>query len=69
MLFNIIILFISIFLVFIFLAFMIILVEIDVQGFLCKCAKKTSMYGENHKVANSGRYWTLLTKEKLSGVI
>ena len=43
---------------------MIILVEINVKGFLWKCAKKTSIYGQNHKVANSERYWTLLTKEK-----
>ena len=48
---------------------MIILVEIHVKGFLWKCAKKTSIYGQNQKVANSERYWTLLTKEKLSGVI
>ena len=48
---------------------MIILVEINVKGFLWKCAEKTSIYGQNHKVANSERYWTLLTKEKLSGVI
>ena len=48
---------------------MIILVEINVKGFLWKCAKETSIYGQNHKVANSERYWTLLTKEKLSGVI
>ena len=47
---------------------MIILVEIHVKGFLWKCAKKTSIYGQNQKVANSERYWTLLTKEKLSGV-
>ena len=47
---------------------MIILVEIHVKGFLWKCAKKT-IYGQNQKVANSERYWTLLTKEKLSGVI
>ena len=36
---------------------------------LWKCSKKTSIYGQNHKVANSERYWTLLTKEKFSGVI
>ena len=53
----------------IFLGFLIILVEINVQGFLWKCAKKTSIYGQNHKVANSVRYWTFLTKEKLSSVI
>ena len=35
--------------------FMIILVEINVTGFLWKCAKKTSIYGQNHKVANSVR--------------
>ena len=45
---------------------MIILVEIHVKGFLWK---KTSIYGQNQKVANSERYLTLLTKEKLSGVI
>ena len=39
------------------------------RGFLWKHAKKTSLYGRNNKVANSERYWTLLTKEKLSGVI
>ena len=39
-----------------FSVFMIILVEINVQGFLWKCAKKTSIYGQNHKVANSERY-------------
>ena len=43
------------------------LVEINVKGFLC--SKKTSICGQNHKVANSEGYWTLLTKEKLSGVI
>ena len=48
---------------------MIILIEINVKEFLCKCAKKTSIYGQNHKVANSEIYWTLLTNEKLSGVI
>ena len=52
-----------------FFMFMIILFEINVKGFVWKCAKKTSIYGQNHKVASSGRYWTLLTKEKLSGVI
>ena len=52
-----------------FFCFMIILVKINVKGFLWKCAKKTSIYGHNHKVANSERYWTLLTKEKLAGVI
>ena len=62
-------LFISIFLLCTFLVFMIILVEIHVKRFLWKCAKKTSVYGQNQKVANSERYWTLLTKEKLSGVI
>ena len=60
---------ISIFLVCTFSVFMIILVEIHVKGFLWKCSKKTSIYGQNHKVASSARYWTLLTKEKLSGVI
>ena len=45
-------LFISIFLVCIFSVFIIILVEINVKGFLWKCAKKTSIYGQNHKVAN-----------------
>ena len=48
---------------------MIILVEIIVKGFLRKCTKKNSTYGQNHKVANGETYWTLLTKEKLSGVI
>ena len=48
---------------------MIILVEIHVKLFLWKCAKKISIYGQNHKVAHSERYWTLLSKEKLSGVI
>ena len=62
-------LFISIFLLCTFLVFMIILVEIHVQGFLWKCTKKTSIYGQNHKVLNSEIYWTLLTKEKLSGLI
>ena len=52
-----------------FSVFMIILVEINVKGFLGKWAKKNFIYGQNHKVANSERYWTLLTKEKLSGVI
>ena len=32
---------------------MIILVEINVNGFLWKCATKTSIYGQNHKVINS----------------
>ena len=36
-----------------FLDFMIILFEINVKGFLWKCAKKTSIYDQNHKVANS----------------
>ena len=57
------------FLMCIFSVFMIILVEINVQGFPWKCAKKTSIYGQNRKMANSERYWTFLTKEKLSGVI
>ena len=48
---------------------MIILVEINVKGFLWKCAAKTSIFGQNHKVANSETYWTLLTKQKLSFVI
>ena len=48
---------------------MIILVEINVKGFLWKYAKKTSIYCQYHKVAISERYWTLLTKQKLSGVI
>ena len=48
---------------------MIILVEINLKGFLWKCAKKTSIYGQNHKVAKNERYCTLLTKEKLTGVI
>ena len=52
-----------------FFGFMIILVEINVKGFIWKCAKKTSISGQNYKVANSERYWSLLTKEKLSGVI
>ena len=49
--------------------FMIILVDINVKGFLWKSAKKSSIYGQKHKVANSERYCTLLTKEKLAGVI
>ena len=51
---------------------MIILVEIRVKGFLWKCAKKASIYGQNHRaeeLPNSERYWTLLMKEKLSGII
>ena len=48
---------------------MIILAEIHVKEFLWKCVKMTSIYGQNHSVANSERYWTLLTKEKLSCVI
>ena len=48
---------------------MIILVEKNVQGFLWICAKRTSIYSQNYKVTNSERYWTLLTKENLSGVI
>ena len=44
-------LFISIFLVCIFSVLMILLVEIHVKGFLWKCAKNTSIYGQNHKVA------------------
>ena len=48
---------------------MIISDEINVKGFLWKCAKKTSIYGQNQKVANSERYWILLTKEKFVGVI
>ena len=48
---------------------MTILVEINVKGFLWKCAKKTFIYGQNHKVASIERYWTHLTKQKLSGVI
>ena len=32
---------------------MVILIEINVKGFRWKCAKKTSIYGQNHKVANS----------------
>ena len=47
----------------------IVLVEINVKGFLLQCAENTSIYGQNHKVANSERYWTPLTKQKLSGVI
>ena len=57
------------FLVCIILVFMINLVEINVKGFLWKCAEKSSIYGQNHEEANSARYWTLLTKEKLAGVI
>ena len=34
---------------------MIILVEINVKGFLSKCARNTSIYGQNHKVTNSER--------------
>ena len=30
-------------------------VEINVKGFLWKCAKKTSIYGHSHKVTNSER--------------
>ena len=41
--------------VYFFVVFMIILVEINVKGFLCKCAKKTYIYGQNHKVTNSER--------------
>ena len=41
----------------------------NAKRFLQKCAKMTSVYGQNHKVATSERYWALLTKEKLSGVI
>ena len=48
---------------------MIMLVEMNVKGLLWKCAEKTSIYGQNHIQANSKIYWTLLTKEKLSGVI
>ena len=48
---------------------MINLVEIKVKGFLWKCAEKSSINGQNHEETNSARYWTLLTKEKLAGVI
>ena len=51
------------------LVFMINLVKINVKGFLWKCAEKSSIYGQNHEEVNSARYWTLLTKEKLAGVI
>ena len=54
---------------FIFSVFIIILVEGNVKGILWKCAKKTSIYGQDHKVANSERYWTCLTKEKDNKVI
>ena len=51
---------------------MIISVEINAEGFLWKCEKKVSMYGQNHRAEQLPiieRYWTLLTKENLSGVI
>ena len=44
---------------------MIILVEINVRGFLWKCAEKISMYGQNHKVANWERCWTLNKRKTL----
>ena len=53
----------------IFSLFMIILVEINLKWFIWKCAKNTSKNGQNHKVAKSERYCTLLTTEKLAGVI
>ena len=43
---------------------MIILVEPNVKGFFGNVLKRLSIYGQNHKVANSERYWTLLTIEK-----
>ena len=51
---------------------MIILVEIKVKGSLWKCIKKAPIHGQNHRVEQlpiSEKYWTCLTKEKLSGVI
>ena len=45
--------------------FMIISVEKHAQGFLWKCAKKTFIYRQNLKVADSERYWTLLTQGKI----
>ena len=51
---------------------MIILVEINVEGFLCKCVKKASICGQNHRAEQlsfTERYLTCLTKETLSDVI
>ena len=47
---------------------MIILVP-NVKGFFGNVLKRLPIYGQNHKVAKSERYWTLLTIEKLSAVI
>ena len=47
-------------------------VEIRVKAFPWKCVEKASIYGQNHgaeQLPISERYWTLLTKEYLSGVI
>ena len=45
------------------LVFMINLVEINVKGFLWKCAEKNSIYGQNHEEANNG-HWILDTFNK-----
>ena len=46
---------------------MIILVEINVKGFLWKCVKKASICGQNHRAEQlpiGERYWTLLINLK-----
>ena len=51
---------------------MITLVEINAEGFLWKCLKKASVYGQNHRAVQvpiNERYWTLFTKENFSGVM
>ena len=52
--------------------FVIILFEINEESVSLEMCKKASIYGQNHRakqLANSERYWTLLSKAKLSGVI
>ena len=54
-----------------FWVFVIILVEIIVEGVSLEMCKKASVYSQIHRaeqLPNSERYWTLLTKEYLSGV-
>ena len=46
---------------------MIILVEINLKGFLWKCVKKACIYGHNHRVEQltiSERYWETFNKSK-----
>ena len=55
---------------YVFLVFVIILVDLNVGVSLQMC-KKASIYGQNHsgKLPSIERYLTLLTKEYLAGVI